>query len=96
MQKVVFISGERKYVSIHIRPRTSSESFSIARAEWALYKNGVEIKSDDAEIDEHTIRCLVQPPEGAFNSYDLVVTYQVANQLLKAAFELEVTHGDKV
>lgn len=84
-----FILGEKKYISFEVKSREGKKDFIVRACEYELYKNG-EIESyGEGEIDGHTISVLIEP-KTAYKSYNLIVTYSIASQILKEAVPIEV------
>lgn len=87
--KEVFILGEERYVSFDVVATRSDEEFTILKASWELLLNGELESSGDCRIDNHTVSALICPQK-KYNSYDLLFTYLVGNETLKAIIQVEV------
>lgn len=84
-----FIRGERKYISYKVLARDSNAEFVIRNCRWQLIKQGVVESEGEGEIEGHLIHVLIEPMT-AYKYYNLVISYSVANQELKAITLIEV------
>lgn len=85
----VFILGEKRYISYEVFTRSGDKNFTIRNCRYQLIKNGEIESSGEGEIDGHTIHVLVEPLT-AYKSYNLVITYEIADQVLKEMLQIEV------
>jgi hypothetical protein len=84
-----FLLGEERYVSFEVIPTKSDDDFRILQADWELILKGEVESSGSCRIEGHTISSLVCP-KTKHKSYDLVVTYLIGNETLKALTQIEV------
>ena len=82
MNKVVFILGEDKHVKLLIRS-PNNEPFTILSASYELIRYG------EVETCEHYLDIKLSPKVKS-RSYELEVTYTVADSTRKTRIEVEV------
>lgn len=89
MKKEIFVIGEKKYIGFRIKSRDGKEDFIIRNCEYELYKNRFVESRGEGEIEGHIIYALVEP-QTISDDYILVISYNVANQILKEMVPIEV------
>ncbi len=87
MQKIHFYSGEERHVRILIHA-TNGEPFQIREASWELKRGRDPEASGDCIIDGTVIDAKIQPQ--IRTTYQLYITYKVADETLIECIEVEV------
>ena len=88
MQCIQFYAGEDKHVRLMVHA-TNGELFVIRTARWQLYCAGELEAEGDCAIDEHVIDAKISPSRKT--TYQLNITYQVADETLIERVEVAVT-----
>ena len=88
MNKVKFILGEDKHVKLLIRS-PNDEPFTILSASYKLIRYGEVETCGECEINEHYLDIKLSPKVKS-RSYELEVTYTVADSTRKTRIEVEV------
>ena len=88
MDRVHFLAGEIKYVTIAVRSIDQEEVFSTRDATYRLYQDDVMIESGDCSVEEHELSVLVRAESPGF--YRLEYTYSIAAETLKHKVLIEV------
>lgn len=88
MQRIQFRTGEDRHVRLMVHA-ANNEPFTIRGANWELSYAGRLEASGECEIDGHVIDAKIAPE--ILTNYQLVITYQVADETLVEKIEVVVT-----
>lgn len=88
MQTIRFYAGEDKHVRLMIHA-TNQEPFIIRKASWELLCAGVVEAEGDCVIEDHVLDAKICPEKRT--SYQLKITYYVADEKLIEQLEVKVT-----
>lgn len=86
--KVKFILGEDKHIMLKVRA-PNDEPFTITSASYTFSRYGKVEAEGRCDINDHYLDIKLSPKEKA-RSYELEVTYTVADSTRKARIEVEV------
>lgn len=88
MQKIMFEAGEQRHVRLLIHS-TNNEPFKIRAARYELSLLGEVQESGECLVEEHCIDCFISPTQ-RHRTYELKVTYEVADEVLIETIKISV------
>lgn len=87
---IKMILGEERNLSFLIKSMEDKNAvFNIWEATYELYE-GCELEdSGQCTIEDHTLTAFISPKKRS-NNYFLIITYKIANEVLKDRYRIEV------
>lgn len=87
LTKLNMLVGEKRRIRLRVHSK-KDESFGIRNAKVDFFLYGKSVDSSICEIDEHDLIFIAQ--FDTKGHYQVVVSYDVADEIIKTRFEIEV------
>lgn len=89
IEELKIIQGEKRALVFSIHSK-KDEDFIIRDSSVEVIKNGTSIDTPICTISDHEISFMIDSTDYVSGFYNVILTYTVADELMKAKFALEV------